>query len=80
MEPEVYNKYTFKIVPPIVYAHGEVVVEDVVFAKTEAKAKDIMDEAYGKGRGDRIFKLVSVTEVTLFSKEYTNVGEGVDYE
>ena len=73
MNPGVYNKYTIEIVPPVIYQDGEVVKQDVVLAKDLTKAIEIMENTYGS-KGNKLYKLVSCVEVTLFG-DYQAIGE-----
>jgi hypothetical protein len=71
--PETWQKYTFKIDPPIIYegSEEECVSHDVVLAHDEEKARQILINSYGT-KFKRDYELLGVEEVTLFSTAYTN--------
>ena len=70
IKPTKYNKYSFKIEPPIFYVEeDEWVSHDTVLAHTEEDARKIMDNSYGK-KFKVDYVLLDTEEVTLFVQDY----------
>jgi hypothetical protein len=78
MKPEKYNKYYISIEPPVQTSEGETISQDIVLAKDEVKALEIMDKSYTFGPHKKKFTITEVVEVTLFQTEHTPIGD--DYE
>ena len=80
MKPETYNKYYINIEPPAPAWDGEYVKQDVVLAKDEHKAIEIMKNQYDFGPHKRNYVIVEVSEIELFRSDYQNIGGDHGYE
>jgi hypothetical protein len=78
MLPEKYNKYYINIEPPVQTSEGETISQDIVLAKDEVKALEIMDKSYTFGPHKKKFKITEVVEVTLYQPNHIAVGEDYD--